>query len=288
MITSRNALPGTGYDKRLVVRVLIESMLIVFAVFIIIPFLWIIATSLRPVKESFQLPPAILPTQFQWQNYAEVFRRFPFFGYIANSIKVAVLAVSAQLFVNGLAAYGFSRIKFSGRDIMFFLILVGMMVPGQVIIIPLFVVMVNIGLIDTHAGLILPSIVYPLTLFLMRQYMMTIPKSYEEAAFIDGASRLRVFFSIIIPMVKPAIGVAATLHFVSVWNDFFRPLILLSSPDMMTLPLGLRVLDGYLGNGNLAVVLAGVVLSFVVPLLVFIATQRYLIEGMRIGGGLKG
>ena len=282
-----NAVGRLDRGKRLVAKVLIESAMIAFSVFVVIPFLWIIATSLRPVRESFQLPPAILPTQFQWENYRDVFRLLPFFDFVTNSIKVSSLAVSAQLIVNGLAAYGFSRIKFPGRDAIFLVMLAGLMVPHQVTIIPLFVVMVNVGLVNTHAGLILPSIVYPLTLFLMRQYMMTIPASYEEAAFIDGAGRLRVFFSVIFPMVKPAIGVAATLHFVFVWNDFFRPLILLSSPDIMTLPLGLRVLDGYMGSGNLAVVLAGVVLSLVVPVLIFIFAQRYLMEGMRLGG-LKG
>ena len=186
-----------------------------------------------------------------------------------------------------MAAFALVRIPFKGSHIVFLLILAGMMVPAQVTIIPLFILMSKVGLYDSLYSLILPSMVYPLAVFLLRQFMATIPLSYDEAAYLDGAGRFTIFFQIILPMVRSSLAVAGIMHFLVVWNDFFRPLIFINSQRYMTLPLGLYTLNGFMGNGSTSVILAGVVLSIIPPALLYAFGQKYIIEGTA-AGGIKG
>jgi multiple sugar transport system permease protein len=251
------------------------------------PFLWIISTSLRLPKESFSLPPSFFPTSFRWQNYVQVFLSVPFSLFILNSLKVAFISTAFMSVASAMAAYAFARLRFRGNNILFMLVLTGLMIPGQVTIIPLFILIKKFGLMDTHWALILPSIIYPLGIFLIRQFMLSIPKSYDEAAYMDGAGYFRIFWNIMLPMTLPAVTVIAVMSFINTWNDFFRPLIFLNTYELMTLPLGLTILSGFMGNGNISVILAGVTLSLLAPLLFYILGQRYLVEGMTMGG-LKG
>lgn len=254
-------------------------------VLILLPLMWVFSTSLRLPQESLKLPPSFLPKHpFVWENYARVFSTVPFFRFFWNSFTVAFVAMCLQLIFSSMAAYALTRIPFRGKQIVFLLILAGMMVPAQVTIIPLFIMMSKMGLYDSLPALILPNMVYPLAVFLLRQFMATIPLSYDEAAYLDGAGRGTVFFHIILPQVRSSLAVAGIMHFLLVWNDFFRPLVFINSQSVMTLPLGLYTLNGFMGNGSLSVVLAGVILSIIPPSLLYAFGQRYIVEGTATGG----
>jgi multiple sugar transport system permease protein len=265
-------------------KLLLHVILLIITAFMIIPFLWIFSTSLRLPKDSFALPPAIFPTTFIWSNYMEVFDKVPFFDFITNSIKIAAIVVIGHIIISSMAAFAFSRIKFPGRNLIFIIFLAGLMIPSQVTIIPQFIFISKLGLTDTHWALILPGLINPLGIFLIRQMMLTIPYSYDEAAYMDGANRMWVFLKVVLPMSMPAVSVTSVLLFIANWNDFFRPLIFLNTYEKMTLPLGMTVLTGQFGQGNLSAILAGVTLSLIPPLLLYIFGQKYLVEGITVGG----
>jgi multiple sugar transport system permease protein len=254
---------------------------------VIMPLLWTVSTSLRLPRESFLLPPRWLPTDFRWQNYAEVFEQTTFALYIFNSFKVTTAIVLGQIVTASMAAYAFARLRFPGKDLLFTLLMSAMMVPLFVTIIPIFVLVSRLRMADTHASLIVPALTTAFGVFLLRQFFLTIPTELEEAATIDGASPWQSFLRIILPLGAPGISVLAILSFNSHWNEFFRPLIFLSSWDRFTVPLGLVALRGYMGTGSVAVTLAGVTIALVPVVLVFVLAQRYLIEGIALTG-LKG
>ncbi len=265
----------------LVSRLIIAAM----AVAIILPIMWMFATSLRLPRESWALPPDFIPRPpFLWSNYARVFLTFPFFTHLQNSVIVSSVAVTGQLIASTMAAFALGRIKFKGANVIFVLILAGLMVPVQIRIIPLFIIMRELQLINTLLALILPHLAFPIAVFLLRQFIMTIPKDYDEAAALEGMGRLGVFSKIIVPMLKPAILVSAIMHLLIVWNDFFQPLVLIRSLDTMTLPLGLFQLEGAMGAGSMSVILAGVIMSIIPPLLFFAVGQKYLMLGLESGG----
>lgn len=260
-------------------------LLVGMAVAIILPILWMFSTSLRLPGDSWDLPPDFFPRPpLLWSNYARVFQTFPFFTHFVNSLIVASIAVVGQLVASTMGAFALGRIKFPGANVVFILILAGLMVPVQVRIIPLFIIMRELQLINTLVALILPHLAFPLAVFLLRQFIMTIPKDYDEAAALEGMGRFGVFFKIIVPMIKPAILVAAIMHLLIVWNDFFQPLVLITSLDTMTLPLGLFQLSGAMGQGSMSVILAGVMMSIIPPLVFFAVGQKYLMIGLESGG----
>ncbi|MEC0231759.1 carbohydrate ABC transporter permease [Paenibacillus alba] len=265
-------------------RIVLDGSLLILSFLMLVPFLWIIATSLRLPKDSFSLPPAIFPTAWHISNYAEVFAKVPFVDFISNSLKICVIIVIGHIFISSMAAFAFSRIAFPGRNVLFLIFLSGLMIPGQVTIIPQFIMMSKLGLIDSHLALILPGLINPFGIFMIRQTMMSISFSFDEAAYMDGASRLWVFLKIIFPMSFPAVVVTSVISFIAHWNDFFRPLIFLNSFEKMTLPIGMTALTGAFGTGNLSAILAGVTLSLIVPLLFYIFGQKYLLDGMTAGG----
>ncbi|MFG1950341.1 carbohydrate ABC transporter permease [Micromonospora sp. NPDC048830] len=253
----------------------------------LLPFSWMLATSLRLPKDSFDLPPAVLPTSFHTANYTAVFRDVPFYAFILNSLAVTAVATVLQCVISAAAAYPFARMRFPGRTALFMLLLSGLMIPVQITVIPLFLLFREANLIDTRTALVLPALVFPMGIFILRQYMLTIPGSYEEAARLDGAGHLRIFWNVILPMSRPALAVVALLNGLATWNDFFRPLIFINSIDKMTVPLGLTVLNGFARTSNLSVVLAGVVISILPPLILFIFGARYLVRGVALTG-IKG
>lgn len=268
-------------------NLIIKIFLLIVCLIMLLPFMWIFSTSLRSPANSFKLPPSFIPTEFQWSNYVKVFQAIPFLKFLTNSIIVTFFSVTLQCLISTMAAYVFTRLEFKGKNILFLLILTGLMIPPQITIIPLFLIIKYMGIMDTVLALILPSMIYPLGIFLLRQHMMTISKSYDEAAYLDGASHFNVFMYIIMPMSRPTVTVIAVMHFIAVWNDFFKPLIFINTYEKMTLPLGMTILKGFMRNGNVSVILAGVMISVVPPLLFYIIGQNKLIEGMTLGG-IKG
>lgn len=255
-----------------------------FAVIVVAPFAWTVSTSMRLPMESFSVPPQWIVLNPDWSNYTRVFERIPFFQQILNSFIVTVAVVIGQLFTASLAGYAFARLEFPGRNLLFWLIMATMMIPLQATIIPVFVIISRLGLANTLWSLIIPALPTAFGTFLMRQYFLGVPKDFEEAAVIDGANQLSIFARVYLPLVTPALAVLAMLVFNGTWNDFFRPLIFINDPYLFTIPLGLNDLKGYMATGSISVVLAGVTMSLIPVVIVYIFGQRYLIEGIMMGG----
>jgi multiple sugar transport system permease protein len=250
----------------------------------LLPFCWNISTSLRLPADSFKMPPDFLPTAFHYENYITVFTTFPFLRFITNSLFVSAMVVIFVIIVTTTSAYSFARINFRGKRLIFMVFMAGLMIPYSATMISVYIIMSRLHLVGNLWALILPAAISPLHIFLVRQFMMTIPMSYEEAAEIDGSGRLGIYLRIMVPMSKPVIMLAALQVFIGSWNNFMGPLIYLSDWDRMTLPIGLRILQGYMGAGNVSEILAGVTVSLVMPIIFYLFGQRYLIEGIALTG----
>lgn len=271
-------------SKKYFAKAVLHILLMALCIVMLLPFCWIVSTSLRLPKESFNLPPSFFPTSFHYQNYIEVFQKFPFGQFIFNSIKVSSAVVILNMVVTTMAAYAFSRINFKGRNTVFLIFIAGLMIPSQATMIPVYIIMSKLKLVGTLWSLILPAVISPLSIFLVRQHMLTIPHSYDEAAYIDGASRFRIYAQVIVPMSVPVIIMTTLLCFLSSWNNFMGPLIYLTKWESMTLPVGLRVLSGYMSTGSISVILAGITISLVVPTVMYIFGQKYILKGVSLSG----
>lgn len=260
--------------------------LILVALLVVTPFVWMMSTALKSDDEVLSYPPSLVPATPQWKNFARVFRTVPFARYMFNSIFVSFTVMAGQLLVASLSAYAFARLEFPGRDALFFMFLGTMMVPGQVIIIPQFILMRYLKWIDTYQALILPGIFEAFGTFMLRQFFLSIPRSLEEAAIIDGCSRLRIYAQIMLPLAKPAMATLGTLTFMKYWNDFMWPLIVTHTEKMMVLPVGLsNFSDLYLTQWNL--LMAGAALGLIPVLLIYCFFQQYFEKGVVITG-IKG
>lgn len=255
------------------------------AVMVLGPVLWTLSTSLRPPSESFQLPPSFLPLNPDFVSYEQVFKQLNIVGLVVNSALVTGLIAVGQMITAALAGYAFANLTFRGRGALFSIVLATMMVPAQVTIVPVFMLIRGVGLSDTLLALILPAIPTAFGTFLMRQYFLGLPADLAEAAAIDGASPWRTFRSVYAPLAVPGLAIVGILAFNFHWNEFFRPLIMTISEQNFTLPLGLVSLQGNLGTGSISVVLAGVVLSMIPALVVFMFGQRALRDGLTAGTG---
>lgn len=265
-------------------QILLLISLLLLCIIMILPFIWMFSTSLRLPKDSFKMPPSFFPTNFYYKNYVEVFSRFPFLKFIGNSFFVSITAGIGNILITTMAAFAFARLTFKGRNTIFFIFLTGLMIPAQATMIPTFIIISKMHLVGSLWALILPTLVSPFSIFLVRQFMMTIPNSYEEAAYMDGASRFTIYHKIILPMSKSVIIMTTLFNFLGTWNNFMGPLIYLSDWDKMTLPVGLRLLQGYQGSGSLSVILAGLTISLIPPLLLYFFGQKHLVQGATLSG----
>lgn len=272
--TTRRLRPGMA------ARILV---LLVAAALTLGPVMWTLSTSLRTPSESFNLPPQFLPLNPDFTSYVEVFRQVNMVLLVVNSALVTLLIAVGQMATAALAGYAFARLSFKGKNALFSVVLATMMVPVQVTIVPVFMLIRGMGLSDTLLALILPAIPTAFGTFLMRQYFLGLPNDFAEAAALDGASPWRTFRSVYAPLAVPGMAIVGILAFNFHWNEFFRPLILTISQENYTLPLGLVTLQGNLGTGSISVVLAGVILSMIPALVVFIFGQRTLREGLTAG-----
>lgn len=248
------------------------------------PVVWTVSTSLRTPADSFDLPPQIIPTRPSTAAYRGVFDQIDVWLLALNSTLVTALIAVGQMITAGLAGYAFARLDFRFKKPLFALVLATMMVPLQVTIVPVFLVLKTMGLADTLLGLIIPAFPTAFGTFLMRQYFLGMPKDLGEAAMLDGAGPWRIFRSVYAPLARPGLAIVGVLAFNYHWNEFFRPLILETSGQNYTLPLGLVSLQGDLGTGSISVVLAGVVLSMIPAVAVFAVGQRPLREGITSAG----
>lgn len=253
---------------------------------VLAPIMWTISTSLRDGVDSFTVPPKWLPTDLAVENYEKVFEKVPFARQILNSTIITWGTVLGQLITASLAGYAFARLEFRGRELLFWIVLATMMIPIQATVIPVFILIRNLGLYDTVWSLILPATPTAFGAFLLRQYYLTIPIELEESALIDGANQWQLFYRVYLPLVKPGLAVLAILSFNFHWNEFFRPLIFLQHENY-PITIGIFQLQGYMMTGSISVVLAGVVISLVPVIIIFLFGQRYLIEGI-MRGAIKG
>ncbi|MCU0513515.1 MAG: carbohydrate ABC transporter permease [Anaerolineae bacterium] len=260
----------------------------VVALLTLMPFVWVVSTSLRTPMESFSLPPKWIPTDMDFTNYQRVFDEIPFIMQIGNSFAITLATVVGQLVTAALAGYAFARLVFPGRDVLFWIVLATLMIPSQATIIPVFILISRgLQLNDTLWALILPSIPTAFGTFLLRQYFKQIPADYEEAAMIDGANQWQIFRRIYLPLAAPGLAILAVLTFNGKWNDYFTPLIFMNTKERFPITLGIVDLQGYMATGSISVVLAGIVLSTIPVIIIYIFGQRYLVEGLMMGG-LKG
>ncbi len=262
------------------------GILLLFAISVIMlaPFAWVFATSLRLPAQSFTVPPEWIPVDMDFSNYLQVFDRIPFWSQIMNSATVTMSIVLGQLVTASLAGYAFAHLEFPAKSVLFWLIMATLMIPLPATIIPVYILIGRLGLADTLMSLILPALPTAFGTFLLRQYFMTIPKEFEEAAEIDGADPFQVFARIYLPLITPGMAVLAVLTFNAHWNEFFRPLIFMITKERFTITLGLFDLQGYMMTGSISVVLAGIVLSIIPVMIVYSIGQRYLVEGIMMGG----
>ncbi|WP_182911324.1 MULTISPECIES: carbohydrate ABC transporter permease [Actinomyces] len=264
-------------------KVATYTVLTLAALATLAPVIWTVLSSMRPPSESLATDSSVIPSSLDLSSYPAVFREVNMWMLILNSVLVTALIAVGQMLSAAMAGYVFARFEFRGKNLLFALILATMMVPMQVIIVPVFMLVRGMGLADTLLALILPAVPTAFGTFLMRQYFLGLPAELGEAAELDGAGPWRTFISVYAPLAMPGMAIVGILAFNTHWNEFFRPLIMTISEQNFTLPLGLVSLQGNMGTGSVATVLAGVVLSMIPAFLVFVFGQRTLREGLTAG-----
>jgi multiple sugar transport system permease protein len=262
---------------------MLHALLIAGSVVMLLPFAWMLSTSLKLPPDIFTYPPVWIPSPIAWQNYAKTVTVMPFGRFYLNSLIVTTGVTLLQLLTSSLAAFAFARMRFPGRNALFLLYLATLMIPFQVTMIPNFIVVRALGWYDTYQALILPPAFSAFSTFLLRQYFLGIPRDLDEAARLDGATSLRIWWQVIMPLAGPAIAALATFVSLNTWNDFLWPLIITNSPEMRTLPVGLSTFQGqFKTDWNL--LMAGSVIAMVPVLLVYIIGQRWFIRGITLSG----
>jgi alpha-1,4-digalacturonate transport system permease protein len=261
------------------------ALLAAGALIMIFPIYWMFATAIRPKDQIFSASTGILPTGWVWRNFADALNHMPFLHWFWNSTVIAVVAVVITVSINLLCGYAFAKFRFAGRDVLFLTVLSALMIPVQVIIVPLFFVVSDLGLLNSYWGVILPRAAEAFGIFMVRQFMVSIPDELLEAARLDGASELTIFRKIVLPLSKPIIAVLIIFTFMWRWNDFVMPLLMLTDQDMYTVQLGLNLLKGQY-NTEWTDIMSIALLSLVPMLVIFVFFQRQLIQGIA-GTGLK-
>ncbi|MET8202635.1 carbohydrate ABC transporter permease [Micromonospora taraxaci] len=271
-------------------RVAIYGLICLLAVPFVFPTWWMVTSSFKPVGDIFAFPPSLIPTDLSFSAYRRVFELQPFAQQYANSAYIAMVVTIGTLAVSSLAGYAFARIRFRGQNALFLVVLVGLLIPSEVTIVPLFQMFNSVGLIDTHWPLILvPMLGAPsvLATFIMRQFFVTLPGELEEAARVDGLGRLATFWRIALPLARPALGAVAIFTFLHSWNLYLEPIVFLSTPEKFTLPQALtQFVDAY-GGPMWDVQLSAASMTALPVLVVFVIAQRQFIEGLA-HTGLKG
>ncbi len=269
-------------------HLLLHILLSLGAATMVIPFIWMVSTSFKELAQVFVYPPEWLPDPFVWENYPTAFTAVPFARWFLNSLFIALFITIGQLITCSLAGFTFARMRFPGRDALFLLYLGTMMIPHHVTIIPVFVMMNALGLVNTFWPLIIPALVSAWGTFLFRQYFLTMPQELEDAAKIDGCSFFRIYSQIFMPLSKPILATLGVFTFMGSWNDFLGPLIFLQSKDNKTLPIGLlQFRADFQGMSNWPVMMAGVVISVLPVLIAFVIGQKYFVRGIALTG-IKG
>lgn len=260
-------------------QILLTLVLLLF----LMPFIWMLATALKPGNEVFSSPPTLFGSEIRWENFADAWTFVPFGRFMLNGIIVSVLGTVLVCATSVFAAYSFARMNFRGRGLLFAVYLVTLLVPQEVVVIPMFILMQELGWQNSYQALILPWAFTAFGTFLLRQFFLTVPRELEEAAIVDGAGRMRTLLSIIVPVAKPAIAVLAVFTFINYWNSFLWPLIIISTQDMATVPIGLNSFLGQQGN-QWQLLMAASTISMIPTALIVIFLQRHLVKGIALSG----
>ena len=267
--------------------VFLYGILVLGIIVTLMPFIWMISTSLKAETEIFQYPPKFIPQKIYLRNYLDAWQAAPFGRYLMNSMIQSIAVTLSVIVTSSLAGYAFARMRFWGRDVIFLVYLGTIMIPKQVTLVPAFVITQFLGWVDTYFGLIVPEIATAFGVFLLRQFFLTIPKSLEDAAVIDGCKHLGILFRIFLPLSKPALATLGLITFMRTWNSFFWPLIITNSKYMRTLQVGLRYFIDLEGGINWNLLMAAAVIVTIPVLIVFILAQKQFIEGIALSG-IKG
>ena len=278
---------GSWSQRQAIGRVVGHVVLVMLGLLFFLPFVWLVSTSLKELDQIFTLPPVWIPNPVRWQNYPEALGYFPFLLQLQNTVIIAVASVALTVISSTLVAYSFSRLRWVGRDICFFLMLSTMMIPYQVTMIPLFIIFRQLGWVNTLLPLIVPhSFGVPFFIFLLRQFFLALPKELDDAAIIDGCTEWGVLRYVILPLSRPALATVALFQFLGSWNDFLGPLIYLNDPSKYTLSLGIQVFVSTSGVHWGWMMAVTTVLTIPVVVLFFF-TQRTFIQGIALTG-IKG
>lgn len=267
------------------VRGVLHVVLALAGIAFVIPFLWMLLTSFKGLEQLLQAPLSILPDPWVPANWPEAWIALPFARAYVNSIYMTVLIVAGTIVTASMAAYGFARIPFRGSNVLFWVFLSMQMVPKQVTLVPFYFLMAQIGWVDSHLSLIVPAImINPFAVFLARQFILSVPKELEEAALVDGASRWRIYWRIIMPAIRPGLGAIGIIAALDAWNNFLLPLVLLNSRELFTVPLLLSQFQGQYGGMNYGIVMAATALSTVPMLIAFVIGQKQIIASLASSG----
>jgi multiple sugar transport system permease protein len=263
----------------------VNGILLLGAVVALYPLGWMVSASLMPAGEAQSFPPRLWPRHITFIHYRELFDRFNLARYFANSLLVAITVTTLSVLINSMAGYAFAKLRFAGRDTLFRFMLGGLVVPAQVAMIPLFLLMKQLGLINTYWAVILPAIASIFGIFLVRQYALGIPDALLDAARVDGADEWSIYRIIVLPLLRPILATLGVFTFMVTWNDFMWPLVALIDGDMRTLPVALAILSGeHVQDTEL--MMAGSVLTLLPVLVLFVFAQRYYVAGI-VAGSIK-
>lgn len=263
-------------------------LLTAIALLIIVPLLWMLSTSFKPKSEWFLPQIHWIPLTFTWDNYTKILNNpaLPIGRWFLNSLLVSSVSTILILAIDSLAAYAYARMEFKGRRVIFAILLATLFLPGMMFLIPNFLTINSLGLLNTYAGVIMPGLAGVFGVFFMRQFFESLPRELEEAAYIDGATQLQTFLLIALPLAKPALATLAIITFLASWNDFLWPLLVLKQSDLLTLPPGLRTLQGAY-TSEYGQMMAGAVITSIPVLILYLLLQRYIVESVQTTG-LKG
>lgn len=260
-----------------------QTLLTLAALVVLFPFVWMFSSALKPTSEVFSTPPSLVGSEIMWSNFAEAWTYLPFGRFMMNGIIVSGVGTLVVVVSSSMAAYAFSRLRWRGRDGVFLVYLGTLMIPQEVLVVPMFILMRYLGWIDSYLGLIVPWAFTAFGTFLLRQFFLTIPDELEDAARIDGANRWRTFAQIVAPLALPAVGTLAVFTFIGYWNSFLWPLLVVSDVNMATVPLGLNMFLGQTGN-QWNLLMAAAAISVIPSAIIVLALQRYLVSGIALSG----
>lgn len=264
-------------------RFFLHALLMSVGLIFLFPFVWSLSTSLKPMNDLFRTTPSLIPSEFKWGNYQEVFDSVPFMRFYVNTIFVTIARTIGGVFIASLAGFAFAQLRFPGRDLVFFILLAGLMVPDQVLIVPRYILMREFGWLDSYQGLIIPLLFSAFGVFLLRQFFLGIPRDFQEAATLEGASPLRVYWDIYLPLARPAMSAFGFLTLLWSWNEFLWALTITNSNDMRVLSVGIALFEGQYFT-NTAVLLAAANMATFPLLIVFLFFQKQLVEGIALSG----